>query len=162
MQKQTKDKRGLKIVLIFFCVAIVTMALSIVIATLFQRLGGGGTSEPEEEVVVKNDDKTVSMEYSGRITVNSGDGTIKFYFKNPARSQKSVRLEAIGEIDGEEVVLFKTDKIAPGEKIEEARYESEEELKVGNYDGKFVVHFYGENGIEEIVNSEILVKVVVK
>lgn len=159
------NKNSFKIVAIFIGVAVATMILIMAGTYLAQRFDKGepdGGSPEVVEDVVKNDDKTASMEYSGYITINTEENNIKLYFKNPIRSQKDIRIEAIGEVDGEDIKFFETGKIHPGEKIETIEYKSDKKIDTGRYEGKFIVHFYNDQGKEEIVNSEIKINIYVK
>ena len=83
-------------------------------------------------------------------------------FINPGKSKKSMSLEIIANVAGEDVVLATTEKIKPGYKIQKIETERKFAIVEGVYDGKYRVHFYDEEGGEEIVNSEIKIKVYVK
>ncbi len=102
-----------------------------------------------------------SMKYSGYVTFLSEENLITLNFINPKESKKTLSLEIIANIDGEDIVLAKTGKIAPGYKIDSVKYDLDKKIEKGNYKGSFVVHFYdGEK--EEIVNSKIGINVYVK
>ena len=103
-----------------------------------------------------------SLQYSGYVTLLHEENLITLNFTNPAKSKKTLSLEIIANIDGEDITLAKTDKIAPGYKIDSVAYELDREIPQGNYKGNFIVHFYGDNGKEEIVNTRIGINVYVK
>ena len=104
----------------------------------------------------------VSLQYAGYVTLESDQDLITLHFANPSRSTKSLSLEIVANIDGSEVSLAKTDIIRPGNKITSAKYTSDKEITKGTYPGKFVVHFYGDEDKEEIVVTNIDIKVYVK
>ena len=112
--------------------------------------------------VQKDDDKTASMEYSGYITVDTSTDSIKMYFKNPEKSSKKMSLEIVGHIDGEDITFAKIEGIEPGEEVKEIDYENAHNLKKGKYKGNFILHFYGDSGTEEIVNSKVVIDVIIK
>ena len=107
-------------------------------------------------------DADVSLKYAGRATLLSDQKLITLNFTNPSKSKKSLDIEIVANIGGEDITLAKTDKIRPGYKIDSVKYTLDREIPKGNYKGKFVVHFYDEQNQEEIVNSVIEIDVYVK
>ena len=116
--------------------------------------------EPEDDS--GKSDVDVSLKYAGYAALETDKNLITLNFTNPSKSKKSLDLEIVADIDGEDVVLAKTDRIYPGYKIDSVKYALDREIPKGNYDGKFIVHFYNEQDKEEIVNSEITINVYVK
>jgi len=110
----------------------------------------------------KEGDADVSLKYSGYATLLSDEKLVTLNFINPSKSKKSLSLEIVADVDGESVVLAKTDKIHPGYKINSVKSNLDGEIPKGSYKGKFVVYFYDEQGKEEIVNSEIIINIYVK
>lgn len=107
----------------------------------------------------RNNNVGVSLEYSGYITILPEQKQINLYFANPSRSTKTIDIKLVATIDGEDIVLAQSDKIAPGYKIDAIKYELDREIPKGDYKGKIIVRFYNEQGIEDIVNSEISINV---
>ena len=103
-----------------------------------------------------------SLKYSGYVTLLNEEKLITLNFINPKKARKTISLEIIANVDGEDVTLAKTDKIAPGYKIDSVKYELDREIEKGNYKGNFIVYFYNEKDEEEIVNSRIGINVYVK
>ncbi len=104
----------------------------------------------------------VSLQYAGSATLLTDEKLITLNFTNPAKSKKSLSLDIIAEVDGEDVILAKTGIIRPGYKIDSVKYTLDREIPKGEYKGKFIVHFYNEQDKEEIVNSAITISVYVK
>ena len=78
------------------------------------------------------------------------------------KSKKTFNLEIVADINGENLVLAITDKIRPGYKIDSVKSALDREVPKGDYKGKFIVHFYNEQGKEEVVNSEIAISIHVR
>ena len=116
--------------------------------------------EPEEGEA--KDGVDVSLKYAGYVTLLSDEKRITLNFTNPSTSKKSLSLELVASIDGEDVILGKSEIIRPGQKIVELKYNLGREIPLGKYKGKYVIHFYNEQGGEEIVKSEIAMNVFVK
>lgn len=104
----------------------------------------------------------VSLKYAGYATLLSDEKIITLNFINPSKSRKSLILEIVANVDGEDIILAKTDKIYPGYKVDSVKYSLDKEIPKGDYKGKFVMYFYDEQGKEEIVNSEIAIDIYVK
>ena len=161
----TKKKK----ILPFIIIAIVAFVVAIAVGYLFLMIQQGSGGEPDssiEKVQPEDDDKegdvNVSLKYAGFATLLSDEKLITLNFTNPSKSKKSLSLEIVAEVDGESIVLAKTDKIHPGYKINSVKYTLDREIPKGDYKGKFIVHFYNEQNKEEIVNSEILINIYVK
>lgn len=103
-----------------------------------------------------------SLQYAGYVTVLTEEDLITLNFTNPAKSKKSLSLEIVANIDGEDIVLAQTAKIAPGYKIDSVKYDSTKEIPKGTHKGYLLVHFYGDNNKEEIVNSKVTINIYVK
>ena len=153
----------------FILIAVAAFGLAIAGGYLFQMILHSN-EEPSNSSIVKveseNDDGKsdvdVSLKYSGYATLLSDENLITLNFTNPSKSKKSLSLEIVADIDGEDIVLAKTDRIYPGYKIDSVKYTLDKEIAKGDYKGKFIVHFYNEQDKEEIVNSEIAINVYVK
>lgn len=116
--------------------------------------------EPEEDDT--EGDADVSLKYAGYATLLTDEKLVTLNFTNPSKSKKSLSLEIVANVDGEYIVLAKTDKIRPGYKIDSVKSDLDKEIPKGNYKGKFVIYFYNEQDKEEIVNSEIVINIYVK
>lgn len=150
-------------------IVIVAFVVAMIGGYLFQVILSGGDENLNSSITkVESEDDgerngvDVSLRYAGYATLLSDEDLIALNFTNPAKSKKSLSLEIITNIDGEDVLLASTDKIRPGYKIDSVKYVSDREIPMGDYDGKFIVHFYNEQDKEEIVNSEIAIKIYVK
>lgn len=159
-----KKKKSLLIL-----IAIVTFAVAMAGGYLFQMALHGSEKTSDSSIVKvepedgdEKSDVDVSLKYAGYATLLSDEKIITLNFTNPSKSKKSLSLEIVAEVDGEDIVLAKTDKIRPGYKIDSVEYASDREIPEGNYKGKFIVHFYNEQDKEEIVNSEIAINVYIK
>ena len=156
----------LKLPVVFVIVAASTLVLIMAGAYIYQLFNK--KDEPtqssyssSEQDVEKNDEYTASMEYSGNVTINSDDGSIKLYFKNPEKSRKTVSLEIVGDINGQNTSIAEVKEIIPGEEIRNLQYDPSKGIEKGKYQGKFILHFYNDEGIEEIINSAIVVNIIV-
>ena len=125
--------------------------------------GSSGNSIVKVESDGENDNSTnSSLMFAGYVKLLSDEKVITLNFTNPSKSKKSLDLEVVANIDGEDVVLAKSDIIRPGYRIEKLVYSSDRDIPKGDYKGKYIVHFFNERGEEEIVNSEIAIDVYVK
>ena len=115
-----------------------------------------------EETSEESGTVDASLQYSGYVTLLSEEDLITLNFTNPARSKKTLSLEIVANIDGEDIILAKSDKIKPGYKIDSIKYEPSRQIEKGNYKGYFLIHFYGDNDKEEIVNSRVAINIYVK
>lgn len=103
-----------------------------------------------------------SLTYSGYATLISEDDLITLNFANPKKSRKTLSLDIVANIDGEDIVLARTAKVHPGYKIDGVKYELNRDLPKGTYQGRYIVHFYDDDDNEEIVNSKIEIKIYIK
>ena len=153
----------------FIIIAIVAFVAAVAGGYLFQMLqsdnkGNSNSSitKVDSEEDEKEGDADVSLKYAGYATLLSDEKLVTLNFTNPSKSKKSLSLEIIAEVNGENITLAKTDKIRPGYKIDSVKSDLDREIPKGNYKGKFVISFYNEQDKEEIVNSEIAINVYVK
>lgn len=152
----------------FIILAIVAFAAAIAGGYIFRMIYDSGETSNSSIVKVESEnddgksDVDVSLKYAGYATLLNDEKLITLNFTNPSKSKKSLSLEIVADIDGEDVVLAKTDRIYPGYKIDSVKYTLDKEIPKGDYKGKFVVHFYNEQDEEEIVNSEIIINFYVK
>ncbi|MBQ6461600.1 hypothetical protein IJJ36_04225 [Candidatus Saccharibacteria bacterium] len=153
----------------FIIIAIVVFVAAIAGGYFLQVIlhSGEETSNSSITKVESEDDDeknsvNVSLKYAGYATLLSDEKLITLNFTNPSKSKKSLSLEIVANIDGEDVVLAKTDKLRPGYKIDSVKYTLDREISKGDYKGKFIVHFYNEQDKEEIVNSEITINIYVR
>lgn len=116
----------------------------------------------ESENDAKKGDVDVSLQYKGYATLLTDEKLITLDFTNPSKSKKSLSLEIVANINGEDVVLAKSDRIYPGYKIDSTKSTLEQDIPKGNYQGKYIIHFYNEQDEEEIINSEIAINIYVK
>ena len=153
----------------FIIIAIVAFVAAVAGGYLFQMLQSDNKDnsnssimkvDPEEDE--KEGDADVSLKYAGYVTLLSDEKLVTLNFTNPSKSKKSLSLEIVANVDGEDIVLAKTDKIRPGYKIDSVKSDLDREIPRGNYKGKFVISFYNDQDKEEIVNSEIAINVYVK
>lgn len=161
----TEKKKKFPLIII----VIAAFGLAIAGGYLFQIILHSSKNEPNSSITkVESEDDDgksdvdVSLKYAGYVTLLSDENLITLNFTNPSKSKKSLDLEIVADIGGEDVVLAKTDRIYPGYKIDSVKYALDREISKGNYDGKFIVHFYNEQDKEEIINSEIAINVYVK
>lgn len=153
----------------FIIIAIVAFVAAIAGGYLLRIILHGSEETPNSSVTQvesedgdEKGDVDVSLKYAGYVTLETDKNLITLNFTNPSKSKKSLDLEIVAEIDGEDIVLARTDKIRPGYKIDSVKYTLDKEIPQGNHKGKFIVHFYNEQDKEEIVNSEIAINVYVK
>ena len=152
----------------FIILAIVAFAAAIAGGYIFRMIYDSGETSNSSIVKVESEnddgksDVDVSLKYAGYATLLNDEKLVTLNFTNPSKSKKSLSLEIVADIDGEDVVLAKTDRIYPGYKIDSVKYTLDKEIPKGDYKGKFVVHFYNEQDEEEIVNSEIIINFYVK
>ena len=160
----TKKKK-----LLLTITAIVAFVAAIVGGYFYQMMTTGNEKsdssiteiEPSDNDESKGD-ANVSLQYAGYATLFSDEKLITLNFTNPSKSKKSLSLEIVANVGGEDIVLATTDKIRPGNKIDKVDYKLDREISRGNYKGKFIVHFYNDQDKEEIVNSEIKINIYVK
>ena len=163
MSTKKKDK------LLFVIITIVAFVAAVAGGYLFQMLQFGNKDNSNSSITKidseedeKEGDADVSLKYAGYATLLSDEKLVTLNFTNPSKSKKSLSLEIIAEVNGENITLAKTDKIRPGYKIDSVKSDLDREIPKGNYKGKFVISFYNEQDKEEIVNSEITINVYVK
>ncbi len=161
----TKNKKKSPIIIL----AIVAFVAAVAGGYLFQLVMHHSEETPDSSITkveAEDDDNKsdvdVSLKYAGYVTLLNDEKLITLNFTNPSKSKKSLSLEIVAEVDGEDIILANTDKIRPGYKINNAQYTLDREIPQGNYKGKFIVHFYNEQDKEEIINSEIAINVYVK
>ena len=150
---------------------IITIATTFTVAAIggyvYQVVKHKDNSSNSSIVKIEDNDNNASsvdasFTYAGYATLDNDKKLITLNFINPSKSKKSLSLEIVADINGENITLAKTDKINPGYKIDSVKYQLNRELPKGNYNGNFVVHFYNDNGEEEIVNSKIAINIYVK
>ena len=170
MENDAKKSKKRAILLFFLCILFASIS-AFATVLLLEKIRDKGDDDNNKNsntsvVEVKDDGKKndggVSLEYAGYVTLETEQNLITLNFTNPSRSTKSLSLEIVGNINGEEITFAKTDIIKPGNKITDVKYTPEKEIAKGRYDGKFVVHFYNEQDQEEIVVTNIDIKVYVK
>ena len=153
---------------LFIIPAIVAFVAAIAGGYIFRMIHDSGETSNSSIVKVESEnddgksDVDVSLKYAGYATLLNDEKLITLNFINPSKSKKSLSLEIVADIDGEDVVLAKTDRIYPGYKIDSVKYTLDKEIPKGDYKGKLIVHFYNEQDKEEIVNSEIIINIYVK
>ena len=101
---------------------------------------------------------SVSLTYSGEVTVDLSDRAASLYFANPGKSN----LDMILQIVVQDTVILQTGTLAPGNRVKlvELLPGAERLLAPGGYEGKFVVLFYeAASGEQSIVNAEIPVTI---
>lgn len=153
----------------FILIAIVVFAAAVAGGYLFQMMINRSEGTPDSSITKvdsedadEKSDVDVSLKYAGYATLLSDENLVTLNFTNPSKSKKSLSLEIVANVDGEDIILAETDMIRPGYKIDSAKYTLDREVPKGDYKGKFIVHFYNEQDEEEIVNSEIAINVYVK
>ena len=148
--------------------AVVSFGLAIAGGYLYLSTQHTETEIPDTSIVAVednengNDSVDASLKYAGYATLETDKNLITLNFTNPSKSRKSLSLDIIGNINGEDITLAKTSKVRPGYKINSVKYALDQEIDKGNYKGKFIVHFYNDQGEEEIVNTEIAIDLHVK
>ena len=102
-------------------IAIAAFGLAIAGGYLFQTILHGSEESPSSSITkVESEDDggksdvDVSLKYAGYATLLSGDKSITLNFTNPSKSKKSLSLEIVANVDGEDIVLANTDIIRPG------------------------------------------------
>lgn len=153
--------------LLFVIVAIVAFVAAVAAGYFYKMVKNSDESSDSSITKVESsgepsDDVDVSLQYAGHATLLRDDKIVTLNFTNPSKSKKSLSLEIVANIDDEDLVLAKTSKIDPGYKIDSAKYELNQEIPEGKYEGKFIVYFYNEQGNKEIINSEISIDIYVK
>lgn len=154
---------------LFILIAIVAFVAAVAGGYLFRMVMHHGEEDSNSSIIKvdsedadEKSDVDVSLKYAGYTTLETDKNLITLNFTNPSKSKKSLSLEIVADIDGEDIVLAETDMIRPGYKIDSVKYTLDREIPKGDYKGKFIVHFYNEQDKEEIVNSEIAINVYVK
>lgn len=154
---------------LFVVIAIVALVAAMAGGYFIRMLLDGGEKNPDYSITKiesgdSDEEKSVdaSLQYAGYVTLINTEKRITLNFTNPTKSKKSMSLDIVANINGEDVKLASTDKIRPGYKIDSVKYTLDRKIPEGDYKGKFVVHFYNEQDNEEIVNSEIAIKVYVR
>lgn len=149
----------------------IIVAIAAVIAGggfLYHMLQNNIDEVPDSSISKIEDDKDeagsvdVSLRYAGYATLDTEKNLVTLNFVNPKKSKKTFNLEIVADINGENLVLAITDKIRPGYKIDSVKSALDREVPKGDYKGKFIVHFYNEQGKEEVVNSEIAISIHVR
>lgn len=160
-----KNKKKLPII----AASVISFTVAAVGGYLFQTIWHNNVEIPNASIVkVDSDDSDnsnsvdVSLQYSGYVTLLNDENRITLNFTNPAKSKKSFSIDIVANINGEDIILAKTDKIKPGYKIDSINSDLDYKVPTGDYKGKFILHFYDNNNIEEIVGSEIAINVYVK
>lgn len=149
--------------------AIVAFGSAIAVGYIYLSMQQKETAIPDTSIIEADPDPAdnsgpdvdVSLKYAGYATLERNKKLIVLNFTNPHKSRKDLSLDIIANIDGEDIVLAKTSKVHPGYKITSVKA-IDQTLPDGDYKGKFIVHFYDEQGNEEIVKSEIAVNIYVK
>lgn len=170
MENDTKKSKKRALILFSLCIvfASVSAFATVLLLDHFKNKGGGDNDSNSNTSVTKvkddgkKNDSGVSLEYAGYVTLETEQNLITLNFTNPSRSTKNLSIEIVGNINGEEISFAKTDIIKPGNKVTDIKYTPEKEIAKGRYDGKFIVHFYDEQNQEEIVVTNIDIKVYVK
>lgn len=170
METDAKKSKKRAILLFFLCIIFASLSAfaTVLLLNKFKNKDNDDNNKNSNVSVTevkddgKKNDSGVSLEYAGYVTLETEQNLITLNFTNPSRSTKSLSLEIVGNINGEEITFAKTDIIKPGNKITDIKYTPEKEIAKGRYDGKFVVHFYNEQDQEEIVVTNIDIKVYVK
>lgn len=167
MDKKEEKKRFIVLFIICILFASLSAFAAVFIMQKLNTKEDDGKNGPDNSIIEtdsKDGEKEdgVSLEYAGYVTLKNDEGLITLNFTNPSSSSKSLSLEIVDNIDGSEVSLAKTDIIRPGNKVTSAKYTSDKSISKGTYPGKFVVHFYGDEDKEEIVVTNIDIKVYVK
>ena len=150
-------------------IAIAAFGLAMAGGYLFQMMINRSEETPDSSITKvdsegadEKSDVDVSLKYAGYATLLSDENLVTLNFANPSKSKKSLSLEIVANVDGEDIILAETDMIRPGYKIDSVKPTLDREVPKGNYKGKFIVHFYNEQDKEEIVNSEIAINIYVK
>lgn len=99
----------------------------------------------------------VNLTYSDQVAISLSEGRAELFFSNPSRSNQSMVLEIV--IQGTTVVRSGT--LAPGNQVETLPLLDAAQLSPGGYEGKFHVMFYGEDGRQAILNTEIPISITV-
>lgn len=103
----------------------------------------------------------INVTYGMDVTVDLSEEKVSFYYANPNSSNQNVAVS----IQIEDLVVAKSDLIAPGNQLKELPLEeyAKERLQIGGYDAKLVVRAYDpESGEKAMVdtNGSITVTVV--
>ena len=162
MSTEKKKKKSLLIIAVVAAICVAAAAVGCFYLMSQNKKDSNSSITKVEDDSGEKGNVDASLEYSGYTTLLSEEKLITLNFTNPLKSKKSLNLEIIAEVDGENIVLAKTDILRPGYKIDSVKYDLDREIPKGNYPGKFIVHFYNEQGKEEIVNSEIAINIYVK
>ena len=166
----TEKKKKLPIIILAIAVPVAAVGGAVLYGEFFSNhedsevidIPEGIVEADEEDRKDDGSDSDVSMKYAGYVTLYNDDKYMTMNFTNPGKSKKSMSLEIIANVAGEDILLATTGKIRPGYKVNKVETERKYAIPEGTYDGKYRVHFYNEEGSEEIVNSEIKIKVYVK
>lgn len=164
----TEKKKNKLPFIIIIVVAVLCVAAAAVAGYFYQMSqnnkddSNSSITKVESENDAEKGDVDASLQYAGYATLLSEEKIITLNFTNPLKSKKSLNLEIVAEVNGENITLATTDTLHPGHKIDSVKYDLDREIPKGNYPGKFLVHFYDERGKEEIVNSEIAINIYVK
>lgn len=149
---------------IFTIITLATFSIIVTGMYLYQKSNTDNNKDPDTVIVkVESDGKEktdgASMEYSGKATLNTIENVVELSFTNPTRSSKNMNIEVVATVDGEDIVLAKSAIIEPGNKITSIKYSGNKKIAEGQYEGKFIIHFYNKQNSEEIVDSQIAITV---
>lgn len=104
---------------------------------------------------------SVSLMYSDEVTIDLSDKNAKLMFANPSRSSHDVILQIVVRDE----LLAESGLLVTGTKVQvlELSEGAVEKLKVGGYDGKFLLYYYDpQTGQRAVVNTEIPVHIQVR
>lgn len=103
----------------------------------------------------------VSLMYSDEVTVDLSEQKVQLMFANPTRSSHDVILQIVVR----NRILVQSGLLVAGTKVQvlDLSEGAAEKLKIGGYDGAFVLYYYDQQtGERAIVNTEIPVHVSVR
>ena len=144
----------------------ISLLLTLVSLLAYAYITGNGKSDDSEQTdntsgqSEQKIEKAASIDYSDSVSV--GENKLSLYFKNADRSSKNMSLEVVVFNGEERISLAKTGVLKPGEEIRELDLAADVDLAKGKYSGEFELHFYNDEGKEEIVDSKIKTKVFIK
>jgi len=104
---------------------------------------------------------SVNLTYSNQVVIDLDNNKATLYFASPNKSSHDVVLQIVVRDN----VIAQSGTIIPGNQIKELELVdgADKMLSKGEYDGKFIVHFYDKaNGNKDDVNTEIPINIEVK
>lgn len=175
--KQTNDRNKSKY-LTMILLLITVIAVSVTIWAVFFR-NTAPTLTPDyapvekeenaEKIEDDSDEKmenpegggSVSLSYSGQVTIDLSEKKANLYFANPGKSNQDMVVQLVIQ----DTIIVQSGTLEPGNQVTtlDLLDGADSQLSEGGYEGKFVLLYYDPESSEKaIVNTEIPVTITVE